>query len=182
MSKSEEAAAMASALIELKSELQAVANKYEDHKTASALVALYRVRDFLDAIRVDGHLMAPLEEALNILERAADVESLRTVTSDLGLRLREKNFSRAIQHKIVGVVAVDFQLRCGVRLKDAIKKVVGDGDAKKLEDFRENMKRGTPAGTLEVYRELRGVYDELSPEDAARLSLELYIEMRGKKP
>jgi hypothetical protein len=147
------------------------------------------------------HLLAPLEEALEIIEAGIDPASLpycrraQALVSDLDAYrgkplpalddfINKKKLPKAIEDKILGSAAVECQLLCKVSLDQALKIVVGrDARARKrLKDFRYNMKaKDSPKGAREEFFSLMQAMAGCPPESAAQLVLEAYRNTLGKK-
>ena len=146
------------------------------------------------------HLLAPLEEALDIIEAGIEPASLpycrraQALVSDLEANrgkplpsldnYNTKKLPKAITNKIIGAVAVECQLLCKVSLDQALKIVSGQNSRarKKLKDFRYNMKaKDSPKGAREEFFSLMQAVAGLPPEQAAQLVLEGYRNSLGKK-
>jgi hypothetical protein len=179
--------------------LQIAARDYEDHKRESAALAVRAALRFVDWMHWSEHLRAPLLEAADILENGVDpdrratyVRALRVTKNigvdhptDAGIAEDDPWLTKAVQDKIIGSVAVELQLRCGVKLENALRNVVGRdaSAAKKLKDFRNNMKRlDSPKGARKTYYDLiQASLNGSSPGDAADRALKYYHALCGKK-
>lgn len=146
------------------------------------------------------HLLAPLEEALDIIETGIAPASLpycrraQALVSDLDAYrgkplpslddFKTEKLPKAITDKILGSIAVECQLLCRVSLDQALKNVVGhDSRARKrLKDFRYNMKaKNSPKGAREEFFSVMQAVAGVPPEQAAQLALEEYRHALGKK-
>jgi len=187
--------------------LEVAAQDYERHRMESAALAVRAALDFVKWSLWSEHLRAPLIEAADFLELKIDPDrrepyrqTLHAVmqigaTDSVASDNREAPwFTKDLSDKIAGSVAVELQLRCGIRLNEALKNVVGRkaAAATKLKDFRNNMKRlDTPKGARKVYYELiqialrpwleRGYSEAAAAKGAANRVLRVYKNMQGKK-
>jgi hypothetical protein len=187
--------------------LQQATKGYEPGKFKSecAAVAVAATIAYVKALRAGDHLLAPLEEALEIIEARIDPVSLpycrraQAVVSNLDAHkggslpsvdefVNEKRLSKATSAKILGSVAVECQLLKKVSLDQALRIVAGpDSRAhKRLKDFRYNMKaKDSPKGARkEFFMLMQQVAQETageSPELVAQVTLEIYRNSLGKK-
>lgn len=146
------------------------------------------------------YLLAPLEEALDIIETGIAPASLpycrraQALVSNLDAHrgkplpsleiYKTKKLLKAITDKIIGSIAVECQLLCKVNLDQALKNVVGQDSRarKRLKDFRYNMKaKNSPKGAREEFFSVMQAVAGLPPEQAAQLTLEEYRHALGKK-
>jgi hypothetical protein len=166
-----------------------------------AAVAVAATIAYVKAVGLgQNHLLAPLEEALEIIESDIDPASLpycrraQAVVSDLDAHkgkalppldnFGKKKLPKAISDKIIGSVAVECQLLCKVSLNQALKLVAGqDARARKrLKDFRYNMKaKDSPKGAREEFFSVMQALAGLPPQQVAQLVLEEYRHTLGKK-
>jgi hypothetical protein len=176
---------------------------YESGKFNSecAAVAVAATIAYIKASKAGDHLLAPLEEALEIIEAGIDPVSLpycrraQALVSDLDAHrgkplpalddfINKKKLPKATEDKILGSAAVECQLLCKVSLDQALKIVVGQDSRarKRLKDFRYNMKaKDSPKGAREEFFSLMQAMAGCPPESAAQLVLEAYRNTLGKK-
>jgi hypothetical protein len=170
-----------------------------------AAVAVAATIAYVKAVKAGDHLLAPLEEALEIIEAGIDPVSLpycrraQAVVSDIDAHkgkplpplddfVNEKRLSKAISVKILGSVAVECQLLNKVSLDQAFKNVVGQDSRarKRLKDFRYNVKaKDSPKGARKEFFILMQQVAQATagdpPELVAEVTLEIYRNSLGKK-
>jgi hypothetical protein len=143
----------------------------------------------------DWHFWAPLGEALEIVFKSIDPERRPYVARMV--RLLEDHpvlggkapppiryfISRKDVSRIMASVAVDYQRKCKVPLPEALRKVIGRDPiaAKKLEDFRESLRRTKGGPKRKHYDLITRLFKDDPPERAARRALGLYRTQIGKK-
>ena len=150
--------------------LERLATKYQtEDKGRAAFAAVGLTIRFLQRLNVDRSLMAALFEAQFIIDRETN-----------GRRTAKK---QQMLQDAVDSAAIELQLRCKVKLDDALRAIVGNNPeaANHLRDFRKNMRAGrnVPAQVLfdDFIKEFRG----MSPEAAVKKVLRVCANMRGKK-
>ena len=142
-----------SAYIKFVAGLQQAAAGYGsgNHNKECAAMAVGATFDFVKAVHVGPHLLAPLGEALEIIGASLPDKPKDVITSMTTVR------------KILGSVAVEYQMLNNVSLDQALKNVVG-GDArerKRLKDFRYNMKeKDSPKGAREEFFSMMRLLNE----------------------
>jgi hypothetical protein len=175
--------------------LEVIARFYENRKLESAALAVRAALEFVERMHFGKHLHAPLLEAVDIIERGVDperraiyarvVKIIETMEPHTTASADLRWITKETVDKILASVAVELQLRCGVKLNDALKRVAGRdaGAVKKLKDFRYNMTRlDSPRGAREMYFKLiHSSLDGSSPSDAADRVLKYCHSMQGKK-
>jgi hypothetical protein len=168
-----------------------------------AAVAIVAALTFVKNMKWDLRFWAPLEQALEILEKGIAPESLpyfkraEAVVSNLD-EYRNKplppveNFkdnqflSRKDLNRIVASVVIDYQRQCRIPLQEAVRKLVGPHPAaiESLINFRDALRRTKRGIKREAYDYLKKEFSDMPPETAAQVALELYRIQRGlkKKP
>jgi hypothetical protein len=143
---------------------------------------------------------APLEEALEIIEKRIAPESLpyfrraAEIVSHLD-KFRnktlpsvqdfndEKVISRKDLNRVVASAAIDSQRRCKVPLDEAARRLVGPNPAAaaSLINFRDILRRTKRGLKREAYDQVKQHLAGLSPEREMEVALELYRIQTGKK-
>jgi hypothetical protein len=150
--------------------LETAAAGLEKDRAKSAHEALAATITFLIAIRQPRHVLAPLVEAAEIVQREMNVKG--AVTLD-------------VANKVLQSIAVSLQIEDGVSMNDALRNVVGHDpvEATSLKNFRKNMlAKDTPRGARDYYYlTLRSDFRDMPPEEAAKKALVVCSRLRGKK-
>lgn len=150
--------------------LEATAADFEKDKTKSAHGAIAATVTFLIALRQPRHLLAPLIEAAEIIQREMDVKGI---------------VSKDVAEKVIRSIAVSLQVEGGTSLKDALKNVVGNDPkaARELKDFRKNMlSKDTPKGAKKYFfATMKSDFRDLPPEKAVKKALGACRALRGQK-
>jgi hypothetical protein len=175
----------------------------ERWRAEGAAVAIAATITFIKNMNWDLRYLAPLEEALEMVEKHIDPESLpycRRVQAMIGDldSLKKKglpslddfrkgpSIPRKDVNRIAACVAIDYQRKCKVPLPEALKKIVGRNPvaARKLEDFRDSLRRTKSGPKRELYDRLTQMIKDLDPNDTERAarSLHLYKMQIGEKP
>lgn len=151
------------------SALEKLAAKYEaEDKRRAALAAVGLTVRFLQQLNVDRSLIAALVEAQLIIER------------DIGGRTAAK---QRMERNVVDSVALELQLRCKVKLDDAMKAIVGSDPeaAAQLKDFRKNMRAGRNAAAQTQFDKFMELFRDIPPQAAMKKALRVSANLRGKK-
>jgi hypothetical protein len=156
-------------------------------------IAVVAALTFIKNMKWDNSYMAPLEEALDIIESRITPESFpyfkraeKVVCNIDDFRKkppppidefrREDYVSRKDVNRIIAVVAIDLQMLCKVPLPKALGNVVGHDPiaAGRMEHFRENL-RGTRNGPKrKFYDEVAKSFKDMPRKQAALSALLLY--------
>jgi hypothetical protein len=152
------------------SALEKLAAKYEaeDNKGRAALAAIGLTVRFLQQLNVDRSLLA------------AFVEAQLTIERDIGGRTAAK---QRVERNVVDSVAVELQRRCGVKLEDAIRNIVGNDPkaAQELRDFRKNVRAGRNVAAQTYFDNSMKSFRDIPPQAAMKKALRVCANLRGKK-
>ena len=149
--------------------LQLLAKKYQtEDKGRAAFAAVGLTIRFLQRLNVDRSLVAALLEAQFIIDRETNGRTAK---------------KQQIVQDAVDSVAVELQLRCKVKLDDALKAIVGNNPeaASHLKDFRKNMRAGRNAQAQSLFDTYIKEFTGMPPEAAMKKALRASANMRGKK-
>jgi hypothetical protein len=163
-----------------------------------AAVALAATITFIKNMNWDLRFQAPLEIALEMVEKNIDPANLpycrraQAVVGDLDAfrnkplppleDFRTRELSRKDVNRIVACVAVDYHRLCKVPSPEALRKVVGTNSIapKQLEDFRDTLRRTRSGPKRELYDQVTSLFKDLPLKEAAAASLVLYQIQTGK--
>jgi hypothetical protein len=100
---------------------------------------------------------------------------------------KQPSIPRKVVNRIAACVAIDYQRKCNVPLPEALRMIAGRNPvaARKLEDFRDSLRRTKSGPKRELYDELTKMIKQLdhrSPQAAALYALNLYKMQIGEKP
>ena len=162
---------------------------YRVNKRESAAAAVMAFLAFLQK-REENHLEAPLLEALDILHQKLEAsDTYRAKAAHiLGAEIEafDRWYGRLPKHrldKVMGCVAVEYQILNGCEDKDAARwKVVGNDSAvaNSLKDFRHNMEyNDTPKGAWKLFQWVVEQLKEFPVDIMADLTIKMYRERTG---
>jgi hypothetical protein len=149
--------------------LEQLAIKFQtEDKGRAAFAAVGLTIRFLQRLNVDRSLVAALLEAQFIIDRETNGRTTK---------------KQQMAQDTIDSVAVELQLRCKVKLDDALKTIVGNNPeaANHLRDFRKNMRAGRNAPAQALFDEWIKEFREMPPEAAMERALRASANMRGKK-
>ena len=187
------------ALVRLLVGLEQSTKELERWPAEGAAVALAAALTFIKNMGFSSRYMAPLEIALETVEKNIDPESLpycrrmQAAVADIdsvrktGLppldHFRKKEPQRKDVNRIVATVAVDYLLLSKFSLQEALKKVTGPSSAaqEELKNFRENLRRTRSGAKREFYNDTTKLFNDLPPKQAAAAAIVLYHFQLGKK-
>jgi len=183
--------------------LQLATKGYESGKLNSecAAVAVAATIAYVRDLKVGDELLAPLKVALDIIEASVDPVSLpscrraQAAVSNMDAYkdgslpsvdefVNLRRLSKATTDKIIGSIAVEYQLLNKASLEQALKNVAGQDSRarKRLKDFRNNMRvKDSPKGAQGEFFRLMQLAAGLPPVFAAQFFLNSYRNAIGKK-
>jgi hypothetical protein len=139
-----------------------------EDKGRAAFAAVGLTIRFLQRLKVDRSLVAALLEAQFIIDRETNGRTAK---------------KQQMVQDAIDSVGIELQLRCKVKLDDALKAIVGNNPeaANHLRDFRKNMRAGRNAPAQALFDHYIKEFREMSPEAAMKRALRASANMRGKK-
>ena len=150
--------------------LETAAGKYEKDRSKSAHEAIAATVTFLVALKKPRHLLAPLVEAAEIIQRH---------------ELEKGVVTKEVAEKVIQSIAVTLQINAKVGMNEALRKVVGNDPsaAKSLKYFRTNMlSKDIPKGAKAYYNAtMKSDFNGLDPKGAVKKALIVCAHMRGKE-
>ncbi len=150
--------------------LKALAKKYQtEDKGRAAWAAVDLTVRFVHKLNVDPSLKAALIEAQMIIAR--NIEG--------GATKKQQDKER----DVVDSVALELQLRCKVKLADALKAIVGNDPeaAAHLKQARKDVRSGRKgAEALSMFDEVIKLSRDMPPREAMERALRAAAALRGK--
>jgi hypothetical protein len=174
------------ALQKFLADLQSATEMYCLNKREGAATAVIATLKFLEGSKND-HLTAPWYEALDILRRKVeDSDVYRTKVADI-LDVPKSNLDWPLSKKehtdkLIGCVAVEYQMLNGCKPEEAMRRVVGNDSAaaKSLRHFRHNIEyNDSPKKAWQLFQQMIEELREFPVSTMADFTIELYRDRIG---